>query len=310
MMQQIIKTFPDDKPLTSISVIEDISKRPQGFIIVSKTFDQDSDADLWKGSTFFGGRVSRYLCLSKTEGIDNYIVEDIAIIGEKDMPPDGYGLIPKTMDTDAKAWKKRQICYKLTRRNLALSAVTDIILLSKSKKAPEGFSLAGDINGVVVCFKTIHDLGLGPHNNNPPPVLGYSLNPKGIPQPTISPSPNGLYPAVASPTSSGDYVNLLRPKRPAPTPPIQSSPGLLSTSLVVNSPPEIPPKPQVPSSASYATLKVHEGLEGIPFVLHPTLELIASKGASIGPIPVIKRKTMEDLDREYAYDFRLERQST
>lgn len=305
MMQQIIKTFPDDKPISSICVIEDVSRRPSAFSIVSKTHDSDSDADLWKGYTFFGNRISRYLCLSKTEGIDNYIVEDIAIIGEKDMPPDGYGLIPKTMDTDAKAWKKRQICYKLSRRNLALSAVTDIILLSKSKKAPEGFSLAGDINGLAVCFKTIHDLGQ--HNNNPPPpVLGYSLNPKGTPPPPPQPS-NNLYPNMSSPNQSGDYVNLLRPKRPAPSPPVSSPPTVAPISGSV---PPVPPRSPLPAASSYATLKVHEGLEGVPFVLHPSLLLIASRGASIGTIPVIKKKTLEELDREYTYDFRLERQST
>lgn len=299
MMQQIIKTFPNDKPISAICVIEDVTKKPAGFSIVSKTHDLDSDADLWKGYTFFGNRISRYLCISKTEGIDNYIVEDIAIIGEKDVPPDGYGLIPKTMDTDAKAWKKRQICYKLSRRNVAVSAVTDIILLGKSKKAPEGFSLAGDINGLAVCFKTVYDLA--PPNNNPPPSLGYSLNPKGTPPGAAAP-PTSLYPNMASPNQSGDYVNLLRPKRPAPTPPSSaSSPPSI---------PPVPPRPAPPAPVSYHTLKIHEGLEGVPFVLHPSLQLIATRGASIGTIPVIKKKTLEELDREYFYDFRLERQST
>lgn len=68
---------------------------------MSKTHDLDSDADLWRGNSFFSGRSARYLCLSKTEGISDYIVDSIGVIGEKDIPPDGYCLISKTLDTGA-----------------------------------------------------------------------------------------------------------------------------------------------------------------------------------------------------------------
>lgn len=44
---------------------------------------------------------------------------------------------------DQKACRKRQLCYKLTKKCLASYAITDIILLSRSKKAPEGFNLVG-----------------------------------------------------------------------------------------------------------------------------------------------------------------------
>jgi len=45
--------------------------------------------------------------------------------------------------TDQKAWRKRQLCYKLARREQATSAVTDIIIMGRSKRAPMGFSFAG-----------------------------------------------------------------------------------------------------------------------------------------------------------------------
>ena len=47
------------------------------------------------------------------------------------------------MFLDQRAWRKRQLCYRLVKKSQAMSAVTDIIVLSKMKKAPEGFSLAG-----------------------------------------------------------------------------------------------------------------------------------------------------------------------
>lgn len=66
---------------------------------ISRTHDQDSDADLWKETNFFGRKVTRYLCLSKTEGIADYVVENIGVINEKETPPDGYCLIPRTIDS-------------------------------------------------------------------------------------------------------------------------------------------------------------------------------------------------------------------
>lgn len=51
---------------------------PKNFIVVHRTYDQDSDADLWReNNILFGKRTSRYLCLSKSEGLADYIVESL-----------------------------------------------------------------------------------------------------------------------------------------------------------------------------------------------------------------------------------------
>ncbi|XP_014258797.1 multivesicular body subunit 12A [Cimex lectularius] len=308
MMENVFSKLTDDNPITSISVIEDIATPPPGFIVVSKTHDQDSDADLWKAYNFFGRKISRYLCLSKEEKIADYIVENIGVIGEKDVPPDGYCLIPRTMDTDAKAWKKRQICYSLARRYKAVSAVTDVILLSKNRKAPQGFKLAGDINGLAVCFKVNTEFSMK-KPPSPTPVLSYSLSPNGIqlsdvPKKQNQPS-NGIYPVVSppKPTSPGgdDYVNMLMPKRKAP--PVPISPPGPSTS----SPPPLTYK-SAHNPSNYSTLGSYQGLEGVPFVLHPTLQLITHK--NLVPFHKLQFKKKETLDKEYNYDFKLERQYT
>ncbi|KAK9499012.1 hypothetical protein O3M35_003533 [Rhynocoris fuscipes] len=277
MMQQVFKSLPDDKPITAICIIEDITKSPSGFSIVSRTHDQDSDADLWKGSTFFGGKISRYLCLSKTEGFGEFIVESLSVIGEKDQPPDGYCLISKTIDTDAKAWKKRQICYRLTRRNVASSAVSDVILLSKGNRAPDGFELVGSVNGLAVCIKKINLTSS--QNISPAPLLGYSLNPNGIPLPgSTSQKPNGIYPSVSPASPSDEYVNLLIPQRPAPAPPIPSPKSNIAQYPPPRpAPPQRPPQPAVLQNNNYGTLSQHHGLEGIPFVLHPSLQMLREK---------------------------------
>jgi len=52
----------------------------------------------WKESVFIGRKITRYLCLTKTEGTSDYIIVNIDIINEKEAPPDGYCLISKTVD--------------------------------------------------------------------------------------------------------------------------------------------------------------------------------------------------------------------
>nr|CAD7459913.1 unnamed protein product [Timema tahoe] len=99
MINQVYKTLPDDRPITGIQVVEDPDKCPQGFIVVSRTHDQDSDADLWREGSFFGRKWTRYICLSKTESIADYIVESVAIINDKEIPPDGFSVITRTIDS-------------------------------------------------------------------------------------------------------------------------------------------------------------------------------------------------------------------
>lgn len=65
------------------------------------------------------------------------------VIAEREMPPEGFSLLSRTADSEQKAWRKRQIAYKLSKRGSVSQAVTDIILCSKMKMAPTGFQLAG-----------------------------------------------------------------------------------------------------------------------------------------------------------------------
>jgi len=47
------------------------------------------------------------------------------------------------LDVGEKAIKKKQICIKQVPRGLAEAAVTDIILLSRAKRAPQDYILSG-----------------------------------------------------------------------------------------------------------------------------------------------------------------------
>lgn len=60
---------------------------------------------------------------------------------------------------------------------MATQTITDIIILSRSKVAPEGFSLVGEMNGLCICIKP-----------GPAPTPQYN---KPVAQ-TSSPLPYGL----------------------------------------------------------------------------------------------------------------------
>ncbi|KAF4520159.1 hypothetical protein B566_EDAN008977 [Ephemera danica] len=309
MMQQLFSALPDDRPITSIGIIEDPEKCPPDYYVVSRTHDQDSDADLWKDG-FFGRKVTRYLCLSKKTGLPDYIVESIAVVSDKEIPPDGYTLLPRTIDSEQKAWRKRQLCYRLSRRSLAACSVTDVIVLSRMKKAPDGFSLAGEINGLTLCFKTGPKPTASINNtaavSSPlPSPLGYSLNPATpvtpVPRKSSSSSNGTAYPMLSSPagTEEGDDYVCLRPVRQAPPLPPVASPlraaPVRQLSLAAS------------ASRNYATLAAFQGLEGVPFELSPKLRTMVDP-TSIN-LPSIRPWSEYQIEQEFQYDFRTERQA-
>lgn len=62
---------------------------------------------------------------------------------EKDSLPVGYSLLNRTIDTEQKAWRKKQLSYHMVNLKSTKVAITDIIVCSRLKKAPEGFDFAG-----------------------------------------------------------------------------------------------------------------------------------------------------------------------
>lgn len=155
ILSRLSNTLPDDRPITAIQIVEYVEKCPRGFLVISKTHDQDQDADLWRDSSFLKRNKSgRYLCLSKSEGLPNFVVEDITVVNEKCAPPQGYSLLHRTADTEQKAWRKKQLCYRLVNYKTINRAVTDIIVCNRLKRAPDGFTLAGYC--IFIIFKKIN----------------------------------------------------------------------------------------------------------------------------------------------------------
>lgn len=143
ILNTVICVLPDNRPVTSLQLVEEFEKCPTNFQPINKTYDQDQDADLWREKMLIGKRTTRYLCQSKSEGLPGYIVETLKIINEKEIIPEGFSQLTRTADTEQKAWRKKQLVYRLTKKSSAKQAVTDIILCSRMRQAPDGFTLAG-----------------------------------------------------------------------------------------------------------------------------------------------------------------------
>ncbi|XP_050076269.1 multivesicular body subunit 12B [Anopheles maculipalpis] len=239
ILNTVIGALPDNRPITSLQLVEEFEKCPKHFQPINKTYDQDQDADLWREKMLIGKRTTRYLCQSKSEGLPGYIVETLKIINEKEITPEGFSQLTRTADTEQKAWRKKQLVYRLAKKGSAKQAITDIILCSRLRQAPEGFTLAGDINGILVCFK----LSPVPHRPSPSVPSRQSITDL---EKTIE---NLKIQSSVSNPQENEYVQLLSsyqlsPKRVAPKPPMYST----------------------------GTLNIHTDVEGVPFVLNPALK--------------------------------------
>ncbi|XP_055716736.1 multivesicular body subunit 12B [Phlebotomus papatasi] len=235
VINTVLNFLPDNRPITNLIIVENCEKCPKNFTPIHLTYDQDSDADLWRETSLFGKHPGRYLCMSKQDTSTDTVVETISVIGANERTPEGFTNIKQTTDNVQKAWRKRQLVFKVVERKNACKAVTDIIICSKSKKAPSGFLIAGEINGLSVCYK---------------------VGPASRPLPQLPPMENKekLLPPMENLSISHIYENTSPqlPSRPAPKPPTT---------------------PQSPTNSLYGTLggATYAEIEGVPFVMNPNL---------------------------------------
>lgn len=153
--ESLINILPCDRPIKTIQIVENFESCPAHFVPLHKTLDTDSDADLFKENILFGKRNTRYLCISKTEGLPNFVLEKVKIIATNEhLANEGFISIKNTSDTNQKAWRKKQLVYKLSKTEAVSECITDIILLTKyNKQPPEGFQYLGELERVHICYK-------------------------------------------------------------------------------------------------------------------------------------------------------------
>ena len=72
-----------------------------------------------------------------------FVIEKILVINDKEIPPIGFSTVYRTVDTEQKAWRKKQICFRLLDKRSISKAITDIIVCYRSLSASDHFQLAG-----------------------------------------------------------------------------------------------------------------------------------------------------------------------
>lgn len=260
-----------DLPITGICVVSDPNKTPPNFTVIDRTYDRSEDADLWKDG-LFGRRTMRYLCVERSvPDMTKDVLIDVAFINEKDPPPPGFTVVENTVDTGEKALKKKLLCGRWMLPNMTNDAITELIFLSRSsRKPPNGFTLVGETNNMSLCYK----MGkLAKPNTSPSQPLPPTQTAQGYtPQPFNMNPLNTNLPYGHRSTAGGETTS---PRR------LEQSGSLVGA---VNAP-----------------------ISGVPWQLNPRFQSLAELQRLT--IPEIRYKSMMDIEREYEYDFKMERQA-
>lgn len=274
--------LPDTYPITGLCVVADPEKCPPGYELLYRSHDRRDDCDLWKDS-FFKARVTRYLCYTRVFPLDggrlNNVLVDIAIQNNGEYPPSGFTLIEKTIDSGERSTRKKQVCVKLVPRNSTIDAISELVILSKSKRPPSGYTMIGEVNGLIFCFKT-----------NPVPADTQSSLPQSGSSPSLVQQTSIEQPTQAAPsylqqTSKSYFATLSRGKH-------------MYSHCVEDS--------HVPNDIQESI--INAPLAGVPFQLSVLLTSLSSVDQT--SIPEISYRSIVDLNNEYNYPFRLERQAT
>ncbi|CAG9538066.1 unnamed protein product [Cercopithifilaria johnstoni] len=146
-------------PITSVIIVADKNRCPRGFAPIIKTFDEQSDADLWRESSFtFFNRPVRYLAISRDtphNTVGTHVVTDLCVVKDSDPIPMGFIAIDYTADSKEKALRKKYLCVRTVARDAVVDAIGEIVLLSKMRRPLKNYSSAGEVDGILICFKHI-----------------------------------------------------------------------------------------------------------------------------------------------------------
>ncbi|XP_070531698.1 multivesicular body subunit 12B-like [Ptychodera flava] len=292
-----------DHPITGLCVVADKNKCPPGYELQAKTAE-GNDADLWRDS-FFGKKTPRYFCYTRIFPLDNgrvnNVLADMALLGLDNPPPPGWSSIPTTLDSREPVLKKKQLCVRMLPRENTQAAVCDILLLAKAKRAPAGYTLIGELNGMLICLR----LGPIPHQQRQQQQQAapqqqqhqqQHQQQQQQPQSMVSMPPSYL---SMPPTYSMDQQSNPASNLPYTAPSMgQMSASMLRTTSRVQRSQDLPGQQANPSY----------GIEGVPFDLNKRFE--AMQTLTHVDIPEVSYMSEVEINNQYQYDFKTERQAT
>lgn len=139
-------------PITDIVIVNKKEKAGEYHLIENSS--DGKRANFSEGG--FIAKTTRYLCFSRKTGKRGFVlVTDLKVLPIGDRPPLGYMPLSTTMDDNTKSFHTKQLLVKFTPQTEATAAVTDLMVLSVSKKdeVPPGYKRLPEINGFSICFK-------------------------------------------------------------------------------------------------------------------------------------------------------------
>lgn len=269
----------EDWPITGVVIVADITKCPAGYTTIDRTYDRAEEADLWIDS-IFGRKVTRYLCVQRSAPVPGKdVLVDVSIVNDRDPVPPGFTVLDYTADTREKATKKKVICIRWMSMNLTNSALSELIILPKgSRRPPNGYTLVGELNNLMLCYKMANiktQSSIGQNNSDPSinmSEMGNNL-------------PYALHPSKENAFTQGSVPGYL--------------PGTHSAGY---QPTRIGPPERTMSSLSATAITP---LTGVPWQLSPKLTDL--ENLRNVHIPEIRYKTIMDIENQYQYHFDVER---
>lgn len=245
---------------------------------------EGQDADLWRDS-LFSKRILRYFCITRIFPLDqgriNNVLADMAILSKDNPPPLGWATLPTTQDSNEPVLKKQQLVVRMLPRFNTQAAVCDLLLLARAKRAPTGYTLIGELNGMLICLK----LGQIPVAQHQQQQLQSRPSLLRMPPAQMS-TPHSVSHSQQSAPGSLPYSS-------RPTVPVQTSPT--RTGSQVQRSQELPRQQADPSF----------GIEGVPFQLNKKFDAVQTLADA--DVPEISYKSAVEINNQFTYEFSVER---
>ena len=144
-----------DLPITSLCIVTERSKCPPNYTPITRCHDADIEPDLWRDG-LFSRKINRYICFTKEFPIaDSFnVIEDIKLLNERDNMIGGFVPVDKCVDNAAeKVFQKKVLCVKMSQRYFTNEAICDLIIMGRAKRAPQGYTYLGEVNGFIICVR-------------------------------------------------------------------------------------------------------------------------------------------------------------
>lgn len=287
----MFQNMNQDLPITALCILTDRLKCPQNYTPIFKSYDANTEIDLWKDG-LFGRKINRFICYTKDYPINETynVIEDIKLLNLGENILGGFIPVDKCYDSTDKCFQKKVLCIKVSHRYFTSMAVSDIIVLVKSKRPPAGYSFIGEINNHIICVK-FSAIPSGKQQAPQQPPHSQSVQQMSTGYPSQLPPPRPMsYGQNLSTTVEDGFIHV----RPSPEPPATpSGSGDFYSSL---------------TRGSSIVQTAYNPLQGVPFELNPMYDSTNTRNNFMDVQQLeTKQNISNNLLERINYDFQLEK---